>query len=311
MCKVSTVIATAGGRVALLERTLASLAECVLPSEYNGTLVIENGGKFDVEGVVRRAAPQLRCRYHYVESGNKSAALNEGLGLLGDELIFFSDDDVRFSPNVLVEYERAALSSEGMCIFGGPTGADYEVIPPSWLRSYLPDSAKGWEPPEGREMAEDLAFLGFNWAIHARHIRQFGGFDPEFGPGSATGSTGQEGEMQSRLRGAGFRSRYVPGAMVWHYVPAERCSPDWAVERAYRNGVSAGKRGNRGRIAPFGCPIWVFARIMKSAVRAGLGAASSNSALRFEAKLKQSYNRGLMRGFRQRRYIVSATASRN
>jgi GT2 family glycosyltransferase len=83
-------------------------------------------------------------------------------------------------------------------------------------------------------------FLGFNWAAFAEDLHAVGGFDYRKGPGSPTKSVGQETDMQERLLQAGRHGRYVPGAMVWHYVPRSRCSPDWALERAYRIGVQWG-----------------------------------------------------------------------
>lgn len=46
--------------------------------------------------------------------------------------------------------------------------------------------------------------------------------------------------MQVRLLQAGLVGRYVPGAMVWHFVPASRCSREWALTRAYRKGIAQG-----------------------------------------------------------------------
>ena len=126
--------------------------------------------------------------------------------------------------------------------FGGPTGVDYEQEPPAWLKSFLPTSALGWEWPGPGDVVNKAAFLGFNWAAFARDIRAAGGFDANRGPGSPTGSTGQETDMQRRLLAAGLSGLYVPEARVWHYIAADRCSPDWAIARNYRQGVEHGKQ---------------------------------------------------------------------
>ena len=62
-------------------------------------------------------------------------------------------------------------------------------------------------------------FLGLNWAAFASDLKEVGGFDPRFGPGSATGSTGQETAMQRRFLAAGLHGRDVPHAEVWHWIP--------------------------------------------------------------------------------------------
>src|SRR5687767_7840972 len=199
------MLATAG-RPDLLARTLASLADCPRPQGYRQTIVIENGAQRGAEEFVRSAETSLNCRYRYVDEGNKSVALNAGMADVGEEdaLIFFTDDDVRFAPCTLTAYaEAAADRPAGGVFFGGPTEVDYEQEPPEWLKRYFPTSARGWTPKindaDGRDVPA-IYFMGFNWAAYARDIRAAGGFDANRGPGAASGSTGQEADMQRRLR---------------------------------------------------------------------------------------------------------------
>ena len=73
-----------------------------------------------------------------------------------------------------------------------------------------------------RQEREWHLYLGCNWAAFTGDLRAAGGFDANFGPGSPTGATGQEAEMQERLLARGVRQVDVPDALVWHYVPEER-----------------------------------------------------------------------------------------
>ena len=122
----------------------------------------------------------------------------------------------------------------------GRPRATTRSAPPSWLLASLPLSARGFD-------ADDAAhvpfFLGFNWAAFAGDVRAAGGFDPEFGPGAASGARGQESEAQKALRAIGVQPRFVPNARVWHYVPHERCSFAWAVRRKYAVGLMLGQHG--------------------------------------------------------------------
>jgi glycosyltransferase involved in cell wall biosynthesis len=292
-----TLIATAG-RPDLLARTLESLAACDRPRSYGGALVIENGPVNGAESIVRSFERRLSCRYLHVAEPNKSVALNAGLRLLDDCVVFFTDDDVRFDRGILTAYASAAAEGPGR-FFGGPTGADYEVEPAEWLRDFLPVSARGWKLADGSAFDAKLSFLGFNWAAFAADIRRLGGFNPSRGPGSATGSTGQETEMQSRLRRGGIEPRYVPEAMVWHYIPAERCTPQWAADRAFRHGVQCGLESKKGVWSLLGAPPWVVARLVKGTIRQALAAVWRDPRYRMRARARQSYNRGLISGFRQ------------
>jgi hypothetical protein len=176
----------------------------------------------------------------YVSVGNKSLALNTALEGLNDCLVVFTDDDVRLHPDTLCAYAEAAKSDPCDRFYGGPTGVDYELPPPKWILEYLPVSAKGRRAEAGTTLTTEPAFLGCNWAAFARDLRRVGGFNASKGPGARSGSTGQETDMQVRLLNAGLVGRYVPAAMVWHFVPASCCSQEWALRRAYRHGIERG-----------------------------------------------------------------------
>lgn len=227
------------GRPTLLGRTLDSLAECELPEGYVETVVVENGVKAGAEIVVQETAiahPHLHLRYMHVERANKSHALNEALETIDDGLVVFLDDDVRFGESLLITYSRAASARGRGFFFGGPTLSDFEKKPPDWRLNTMPVSVRGWSPREG----EDIFFLGFNWAAWRSDLYRVGGFDVERGPGSSSGSTGQESDMQRCLKAMGVNPYYIPEAQVWHYVPKVRSSVRWAMKRSYRSGVEKG-----------------------------------------------------------------------
>ncbi|MEM8598294.1 MAG: glycosyltransferase [Bacteroidota bacterium] len=239
MAAALTVLIPTHGRATLLERTLDSLAACPKPTIYRETVVVENGPQEGAEALVAARPAGERVRYLYVERANKSHALNEALETVAPGLVVFFDDDVRLAPDILDAYDAAAAGRERGAFFGGPFSIDYEEAPPDWLRPHFPFSARGvefddWPRPD--------YFLGFNWAAFADDIQEAGGFDPNHGPGSPTGASGQESSMQRLLRRRGTEQIKVPGARVWHYVPRARCSPAWALHRKYRAGLEKGNR---------------------------------------------------------------------
>lgn len=297
------VIATAG-RPELLRRTLTSLAECQKPDIYRETVVVENGPKAGSEEVVRLYHSSLKARYVYVPLANKSHALNTVLEMVGDCLIFFTDDDVRMHPGTLCAYAETAAGFKGEQFYGGPTDVDYEREPPEWLKAYLPPSARGWrldekfrEEPVFLLLRERPQFLGCNWAAFVSDLRNAGGFDERIGPGSATGSTGQEIDMQTRLWKRGVRAVYVPKAMVSHYVPVQRCSPKWAARRAYRNGIHRGIRDVSRLTTIMGFPRWMVRTWLMSGLNL-IRAVGHDPCTRFDAYYKFMNACGYMHGSR-------------
>lgn len=300
MRAVVVVIPTCG-RPALLERTLASLAATEKPSRYAGTWIVENGGREPVvEQIVEGWRDRLGAQLCSMPDGNKSTALNAMLERFEDELIVFLDDDVRVEAGLLEAYARAdAARQEQPVFFGGATAVDYEVPPPEWLRPYLPPSAVGWQWRGNPEHVDAPEFLGFNWAARAADLKRLGGFDAAFGPGARTGATGQERDMQRRLLEGGWRGVYLPEAVVWHYVPQDRCSRTWALRRAFRNGVSEGLYAQPEpgpRLG--GVPRWMVRTALTKAVRA-IGAQFGRSPqARFAAVRDLLLFTGKLKGMR-------------
>lgn len=291
------VIATSQ-RTQLLERTLSSLAEAEKPSSFRGLVVIENGEDGSSKEIVLRFKDSLGADYRFHPVGNKSAALNVGLQSLPESLVVFTDDDVRFERKALVAYYESAAQHGKGHYFGGPLEVDYEQQPPDWLISHLPASARGWSYFSEGMNGEAPLFLGANWAAYTSDLKAVGMFDPSMGPGADTGAVGQETSMQLRLRDAGIRPVYVSDAKVWHYVPAERCCPKWALERAYRHSLSFGMLHQAPRPSVAGLPLGG----LKNLVFRGIGmlpaSFSRNSEKRFCAKCQFVSALGYLRGRR-------------
>jgi GT2 family glycosyltransferase len=249
----------AAGKPALLRRTLDSLAACIKPPEYAGTVVIENGPRCGIGDVVRSFPAEHRFESRYVEVGNKSHALNCALADIADGLVFFTDDDVRLDPQVLVAYARAARDVDRGRYFGGQVLIDAEHgLPPAWMRRYYSLTiAEPWRLPyEYTTPVPGQAFMGTNWAAFAGDLRDIGGFETRLGPGAVTNAAGQETEAQRRLMQNGAQGYYVPSAVAWHYLHREFLEPAWVLKRAYRHGLEWGIRRTRGGRAAW----WQVAR---------------------------------------------------
>jgi len=239
-----TVVVPTHGRLGLLERTLSSLAGCRFPPAVRRVVVAENG-ICAAESLVRTFRARMPVEYSYTDVANKSVTLNGVLRRSGNEFLLFFDDDVRLDPGTLLAYATEVGSRFQGAFYGGLCRVDYEEEPPGWLKSYLPPSAVGWSLGDRKEPLTRPDALGFNWGAFASDLRAAGGFDERRGPG--TEARGQETEMQRRLLRRGVAGHYLPGAVVWHFVPKERCSPDWALSRRQQDGVRAGMDLGRTR----------------------------------------------------------------
>lgn len=285
------VIIPTAGRPELIDRTLASLAACRKPAGYQGAVVVENGHPCGAEAIVAACDSRSGIRYLHVSEGNKSAALNAALATLESGLVVFFDDDVRLHPDVLVAYAEAAAEWRERAYFGGLCGVDYEERPPAWLLPYLPVSARGFDP----RRKNGAFYLGFNWAAYVEEVREAGGFDPRFGPGSPTGATtGDETVMQQRLLKRGARPVHVVRAVVWHHVPRDRCTPEWLFQRARREGRSHAQMDAADR--PFGGSVRACLSIASNVVRLVGATLQRDKRKRVQARAAIAFRAGFLSG---------------
>jgi GT2 family glycosyltransferase len=302
------VVIPTHNRVELLHRTLNSLSDCQLPSSYDRTIVIENGGQFGAESIVKSLPRRLNAEYVYHEQGNKSAALNSILWGVGSSLLLFFDDDIRMAPEILVAYQQAAQEYSRETFFGGPMGIDYELAPPSWLHPFLTPCARGWDSGPIDAFLDKPLVMGCNWAAFATDLLDAGGFNAARGPGSHLNATGQERDMQRRLMARGLKIRYVANAKVWHYVPVDRCSPDWLIKRKYRNGVETGLSlaGRAGGIC--GVPRWMMIQAAQCYLQWLASMLRPDCQSRFQARLRWHEMKGRVAGARASRTVFRPTS---
>jgi hypothetical protein len=258
--------------------------------------------------------------YVHETRANKSAALNSAMERIDKGLVFFTDDDVRFEPGLLLAYAEAAQGKDRGCYFGGPIAPDYEEPPPDWIVDLLPVSAVGWtldgqrtdwltvdvrknesnsSTPAVSENRQKIPnFLGANIAAFAPDLQDMGCFDERRGPGGTMGAQGQDSAMQIALARNGVDWMYVPEALVWHYVPRERCSPRWVLRRGYRIGMAAGLQMEGLDRGVLGCPNWMLRQWLKRLARMVVSRFDVNRPRRFRAAYDFRHFSGVVQGAR-------------
>jgi len=280
----------------LLERALQCLVDADRPDTLKRVYVVENGKKEGAEAKVDKFRDRLPMEYRYTPTGSKCAALNLVLDELSGEFVVFYDDDVRIAPDALRAYANAAAGKTGGEFYAGKCLVDYDAPPPEWLKHYLPYSAKGWSyGEEVCEIKKPLA-LGFNWAAFSDDLKRAGNFDINIGPGRVI-SVGDETELQLIMFSQGVKGIYVPGGVVWHHVPADRCSPAWTLDRNRRMGkvvgfkmasAPASKRLPKAAVA--------LGKVVGLGVLTRIGKAFLSEAKHFHYQQRRYWNLGVWEG---------------
>lgn len=285
------------GRGGLLERTLRSLIDAGIARFSAEIVIVENGGTQHARPLVASFARSCRIRYMAIPEAGQAVASNAFIFENPGSFAWFLDDDIRVTAEAVEAYDAAARRARlGREYYGGPLAVDYEVPPPEWLRPYLPRSARGWNPGAEDNGKTVPIFLGANWAAWTDDLIAVGGFDPQFGPGQL--AVGAETVLQKKLLQHGMTPVYLPQALVYHWVPPSRCSPQWALHRAYRMGVTEGMEQSADEVFLLGYPRWMYRALIERLMRWCLSRLSGNIPRRFEADHDLRFFLGWMQGKR-------------
>ena len=237
---VSVVIPTYK-RPATLLRTLQSLQRQTLGGfEIH---VVDNAADAEVERLVVDFNSAAKVPACYVPEPQPGAtfARHAGARASTGDLLVFVDDDVRLTPGVIEAYTNAFAKHPDMVAAGGPIRIDWEQPPPAWLVRYI-GAAKCFpmlglfEPFDEFRLAPDLVFFGANVAIRRAAFFEVGGFNPDL-VGEVYGGDGEVG-LYRKLQQRQMLVGYVPTALVYHHVPAERVSVDFLRRRMANEGIA-------------------------------------------------------------------------
>lgn len=203
-------------------------------------LVIENGGNFGVEDLLREMKnPKLK--YFYLAEGNKSKAFNKVIRdeLQPEDFLIFTDDDVKFSTGFITGYLDAVNQFQygSKYYFGGGLIPEYENPPQKWMVPSLPPSGKGLNK-EPFVKGSKTDFCGANWGIYANDVALGGYYNPKFHPKSILGG-GEETYIQNKLFKEGYKPYYIESSYIYHWIPESNLKPFWVLKRWYNNGISA------------------------------------------------------------------------
>jgi glucosyl-dolichyl phosphate glucuronosyltransferase len=235
--RISVIVPTFN-RGASLQRLLGSLRSIELPDSILAELIIVDNGSTDNTGeiLLREQGRGNRFDFRVAKENTKgkSSALNQGIGLARGEILIVVDDDVVAHHRWMTEHWECHRVYEFGAVQGRVLpGVDPQGCPadPSRLREYNIPIVD-----YGREIRPIRGFTGTNVSFKADIVRQVGLFNPRLGPGALGFS--EDTEYSIRMRRAGFKIGYDPGAVVYHELNPERYGRAYNRRVEYRKGIS-------------------------------------------------------------------------
>ena len=198
--RISIVVCTRNG-----DHTLPACLKSLTGQNYPDyeVIVIDDGSRDATAETTRRFE---QVRYQFQEHAGLSIARNLGAQIATGSVIAYTDDDCMAHPDWLVHLGHA-FEDESIAAAGGPN------IPPP-PRNHIERVVAAAPGAPAHVLLDDIEaehLPGCNLAIRKEALDKIGGFRAEFT------TAGDDVDVCWRLREAGGRLVFVPGAMVWHH----------------------------------------------------------------------------------------------
>jgi O-antigen biosynthesis protein len=213
-----------------LRTALGSILDCEYPNDRYEIVVVDNApASEDTARLLREefSGGEVPVTYAREDTPGSASARNRGLEAVSDELVAFTDDDVRVDRHWLSELARGFSIEPGASSVSGllvPWKLD--TAPQLWFEEYGGFShgfdRRVYDLKENRP-AEDPLYpyaagrfgTANNLAFRRSALVALGGFDPALGNGTpALGGVDFEMMLRTILRG--HRILYQPSAIVHH-----------------------------------------------------------------------------------------------
>ncbi len=234
-----TIAICTWNRADLLSQALASICRTIPPQNSDWEIIVVNNNcTDDTDAVVDQFRKRLPIVLVHEPSPGLSNARNAAIDAASGDYIIWTDDDVRVKGNWIAEYEKAFAAWPGTSVFGGPIMPLFEGGSPAWLRSALPYIQTAFAVRDIDSGMSSIATAelpyGANFAVCAREQRRFR-YNTNLGrrPGKLI-ITDEENAVIRAILAAGGSGRWVPSAVVDHWIP--RCRQTTAYLRAYYQG---------------------------------------------------------------------------
>jgi glycosyltransferase involved in cell wall biosynthesis len=294
-----SVIVCTYNRADSLSLTLDALRAQVFPTPVDWeVLVVDNNSRDHTPAVVAQCQREWpRLRYVHEPRQGLSHARNLGIAHASGDILLFTDDDV-IPENNWVHATVTGLQKHDADACGGPIAPIWEAPPPHWLtprfHGFLAIKSGPAEDFEIKS-ADDLPF-GANMALRRGVFGATGVFDISRGRVGQVLSSGEDGELFTRVLAARFKVVFLADARVHHRIEAHRATRRylrrWRYETSRNLALTYSFQGAR----LLGIPRFMFRQLLRAVWRAAVAGLTCNPDEAFNRQLIVAHFIGLSSG---------------
>ena len=230
--KISLIICTRD-RASNLKATLEAIGRMTVPADLSAELIVVDNGSTDgtKETANGSTLTNMPVRYLHEPRKGKGNAYNMALAAARGEALLFTDDDVRPHAGWIEQMVQPIISGTADGVLGKV------VLPEHLARSWMEPIHKTMLAETSGRDGQEVEFLtGANMAFSRRVTEKVPQFDAELGPG-ALGFC-EETLYSLQLKAAGYKLKFVEGAVIEHHFDVSRLSREAFASRAKGEGRS-------------------------------------------------------------------------
>ena len=238
--KISVVIPTANRHDRLLKAIEKIYENTIQPHEV---IVVDQSQDDSTANVLLQAIDRGKVKYIKDNKTGTSHAKNIGWKCSSGEIVAFTDDDALVETTWLENIKSSFQNQQfNIGVLGGKIIPVYEEknlnwnFPERW--SYLlPASDLG----DAIGIYEDNATPpGVNFSTYRYLLEKFSGFDERLGVNNSRSVQilGEDKDLASRIKQAGYDLVYNPNCIVYHPVPLSRQNQDFLNKRLLQEGMT-------------------------------------------------------------------------
>jgi glycosyltransferase involved in cell wall biosynthesis len=224
--KLSVIICTYN-RGKYIYNALKSVAENAFPHENYELLVIDNNSSDNTAQECKRFYadfPAVGYRYFAEKQQGLSHARNRGIAEAAGNILIYVDDDATVNTGYLQAYYSFFEQYPSAMAAGGPVMPVYETEKPRWLSHFTIPLITGYfYKGEKIKAFEKSGFpRGGNAAYRKSVFDKTGYFNVRLGRKGGNLIGAEEKDIFDKMRAQRMPFYYLPGAVLYHIIPANK-----------------------------------------------------------------------------------------
>lgn len=206
---------------------LNSLSKQTLSADDYEVLVVNNNSPDDTAEIIssyQKENPRMPLRSFLETNPGISHARNRGVNEAKGTIIVFLDDDETTDPSFLQNVKDFFLHYPDAGISAGPVVPVFETKPPGWLSNYITRAITGaYDKGNAIKKLPPRDYPGTGHACFRKDLfAKYGAFNTELGRKGTSLLGAEDKDFFLRLMAGKESCYYVPGAKIYHHIPAEK-----------------------------------------------------------------------------------------